>query len=154
MAWYFVVLIILVFFGVIGLFAFLGAKGYLGKSTMRTVSTILSGLSLTTSTLASATENKVADIFALAMTLVDKAVHAAENAFYNGNITAEERKERCMKELDALLEAAGIELTGAQYAVIDTLIAAACEEMGHLRVPIRKVMHETESYNENADREY
>ena len=65
------------------------------------------------------------------MQLVEKAVHAAENAYYNNLITADERYSLCMKYFDEMLVAAGITLEESQRKIVDALIKAACEELGH-----------------------
>jgi len=134
MEWYWVVVMILAFFAVAGVFVWLGKSGKLGKHVMTTLVTVVDALSTIMDAVAGLTPNPVLDGFKLAMTLVEKAVKAAENAYYNGEITADQRRELCMKEFDALMAAAGVTLTDAQRDVIDTLIRAACEELGHQRV--------------------
>lgn len=67
---------------------------------------------------------------------VNKAVLAAENAWYNDLISKEERKDYCVERLKELLDAYKIKIGKEQWAVIDTMIAAACEEMGHTEVKI------------------
>ena len=131
MEWYWVALIIVGSLAVVGLLIYLGKKGALGKSGMAIIAQISSALSTLTTTIAAATENTAIDALAVVIQLIDNAVLAAENAYYNDEITAEQRHDLCLKFFDKLLEAAGITLTIAQQNVIDALIRAACENLGH-----------------------
>lgn len=131
MEWYWVVTIIIGFLGIGGLLVWLGKTGKLKGADMKLISSIIGAINTVANSLAIGTENHAIDVFALAMTLIEKAVLAAENAYYNAKITAEERHAVCMQEFEKLLEAADIVLTDAQLAVVDTLISAACEAMGH-----------------------
>ena len=81
--------------------------------------------------LAASTENKALDIMGMLMQIVNKAVQAAENDFYNKLITASERYANCMKYFDEMVATTGLALTQDQRKIVDTLIKAACEEMGH-----------------------
>ncbi len=101
---------------------------------MKLLSSITGGATTISNAIAASTDNAAVDVMALIMTMVDKAVLAAENAFYNGDIKADERKDICINQFVELCEAAGIELTEAQMAVVETLIAASCEALGHGKV--------------------
>lgn len=131
MEWYYIVGIIAAFFAIVILFYFLNKKGLLSAPDMKVISNIVSALTSIVDTISKATDIHIVEIMDMAMELVNKAVLAAENAWYNNEISKEQRKEYCMDRLKELLNAYQIELTEAQWAVVDTLIAAACEEMGH-----------------------
>ena len=131
MEWYWVVALIIGFFGVAGVFVWLGKTGRLNKQYMSAINTVVSSLTSAVSAIASATDNTVIDNFSIAMTLIEKSVYAAQNAWYNDEISAEERTDKCMENFNAMLKAAGITLTQAQTDVVSVLIKAACEEMGH-----------------------
>ena len=129
--WYWVVLIVVGFIGIVVALAYMGSKGVLNKQAMNVITALAGGATSITHAVAGATENTAIDIMDLVMTLVDKSVLAAENAFYNGYIDAEDRKHLCMTQFADLLNAAGITLTKAQMDVVETLIAASCEALGH-----------------------
>lgn len=131
MEWYKIAAIIAGFFGVIGVLAYLGAKGILTKKVVSTLSGILQPVDIGVEGVAEATESPVIDVMAMLVSLVNRAVLAAENAFYNGKITADQRHDVCMAQLDNFLEAAEINITVAQRQAVDGLVAAACEEIGH-----------------------
>lgn len=128
MEWYWVLLI---FFGVAGVLVWLGLKGKLGVSGMGIIKTISNALTTLTTTLATVTENTTIDIMALVMQLVDKAVLAAENAYYNNLITADQRYSLCMTYFNEMLTAAKVTLDAPQRSIIDALIKASCEQLGH-----------------------
>ena len=131
MAWYWVLAIIVGFFAVAGFLVWLGLKGKLGVSGMNLITKIMNALTDISAAVSAATENSTIDVIALVMQLVEKAVHAAENAYYNNLITADERYALCMQYFDEMLVAAGITLDEAQRNIVDALIKAACEELGH-----------------------
>ena len=131
MEWYWIAAIVLGGIGVLVGFYFLAKKGILGASGMSVLSKISSALTLLTNTLAAATENTALDMIATITAMVNTAVSAAENAYYNDEITADERYDLFQKYFDSLLTAAGIELTSEQQAIVDALVKAACEELGH-----------------------
>ena len=71
------------------------------------------------------------DVANLIITFVNRGVLAAENAWYHGDITAEERRGYCLELVEELFSAFGVELSAEQWSTADILITAACEEMGH-----------------------
>ncbi len=127
MDWYWIVLLVVGFFGIAGLFVYLGINGKLSKKTMTFISGMMSALTQIMDQIDGFTENELVRNLNIAMTMIDKAVKAAENAWYNDEIQAEEREAYCMEQFNA----AGVTLTDAQLSVIKTLIAASCEELGH-----------------------
>jgi hypothetical protein len=131
MEWYFVVSIIAGSIVFVVLLIYLGMKGVLGKSDVSIMSNISGALSALVSTIAAATENTAIDVMAFVMQLVKQAVYAAENLYYNNEITADERYEKCMEYLDTLLAEAKITMTDSLREIIEPMIKAACEELGH-----------------------
>lgn len=131
MEWYWIVLLVVGFFGIAGLFVYLGMNGKLSQKTMSFISGMMSALTQIMEQIDGFTENELVRNLNIAMTMIDKAVKAAENAWYNDEIQAEEREAYCMEQFNALMLAAGVTLTDAQLDVIKTLIAASCEELGH-----------------------
>jgi hypothetical protein len=153
MEWYYVLAIIAGSLLTVGFLIYLGMKGVLGKSGMSIISQISTGLSALISTIAAATENTAIDIMAFVMQLVKSAVSAAENAYYNDEITADQRFDLCQKYIDKMLEAAQISLTIEQWNIIDALIRAACEEMGHGMVAAKTAELITEKEAALSDKE-
>ena len=131
MEWYWVLALILGFFVVVGGLILLGIKGKLGTSGMGMLAQITTALSALTTAISSATANTTDDIIAKVIQYINLAVLAAENSYYNNKITANERYSVCMSYFGKLLTAAGITLTDAQESIVDTLVKAACESMGH-----------------------
>lgn len=132
MAWYYTAAIIAAFIGLMVAFYLLGRKGVLDGGTMKVLRTILAGVaSLVDSIKEVMQDNTVVDTFAVIVDLLEKAVYAAENLYYNKEISADERKAKCLEIFDELLAANGIVLTESVEAMLDNLIAAICEEMGH-----------------------
>lgn len=131
MEWYWIVLMVIGFFGIAGLFVYLGMNGKLSQKTMTFISGMMTALSQIMDQIDGFTENELVRNLNIAMTMIDKAVKAAENAWYNEEIEAEQREVYCMEQFNALMLAAGVTLTDAQLSVIKTLIAASCEELGH-----------------------
>lgn len=131
MEWYWVAAMIVGFFGVIALLVYLGTKGVLTRKVVDTIASVLGGLDIAASAVADQTESSAVDVMAMLVTLVNRAVLAAENAFYNDEIEADQRHEVCMAQLDRFLEASEIQITLTQRQAIDGLVAAACEELGH-----------------------
>lgn len=131
MEWYYILAVVAAFFGVILVFYWLAKKGVLNAPQMSVITNIVETLSKVIDTLADVTDLKTLDLINLIMDLVNKAVLAAENAWYNDEISKDERKQYCMDRLNELLTAYHIELTETQWDVIDILIKAFCEQMGH-----------------------
>jgi hypothetical protein len=131
MEWYEVLSIIVGSIGTVALFIYLGMKGILSKSDMSIMSNISGALSALVSTIAAATENTTIDVIAFVMQLVKQAVYAAENLYYNKEITADKRYDKCMEYLDTLLAEAKITMTDSLREIIEPMIKAACEELGH-----------------------
>ena len=132
MEWYWIALIIVAFFGLAWLLIHLGKKGILGAGDLGTIKQLTHAAYMMMDAMAGVIgENEAHRVFDIIVGLVDKAVFAAENAWYNGEITREERKARCIEILGELLKANGIEMPESIRSVLDSLIAAACEAMGH-----------------------
>lgn len=131
MEWYWIVAIIVLFAGVFFGFWYLRKKGLLTAEQMGSLAGVISGLAAATTALAKTNENPAFNIADMVMMFVNKAVLAAENAWYNEDIKREDRYEYCLERLRELMEAYDIKLTDAQWNVVDTMISAACEEIGH-----------------------
>lgn len=135
MEWYYIVAIIVAFVAIIGVLIYLGKKGFISADMLSSFKTLVKGLSDLVSLYAVHNkQNPVVGVVDKAMELLDKAVLAAENMWYNGEIGAEERYDTCLKIFDDLLTTWGIELPNGFGVVMDSLIAAACEAMGHMRM--------------------
>lgn len=132
MEWYWIALIIVAFFALAWLLVHLGKKGILGTGDLGTIKQLTQAADMMMDAMAGVIgENEAHKVFDIIVGLVDKAVLAAENAWYNGEITREERKARCIEILGELLKANGVEMPESIRNVLDSLIAAACEAMGH-----------------------
>ena len=93
--------------------------------------TLINGVYALIESLGLVVKNDVTKTFTIIVDLLRKAVYAAENLYYNNEITKEERKEKCLEIFDEVMKANEIELTPAIASLLDSLIAAICEEMGH-----------------------
>ena len=131
MEWYWIVTIIAAFFALVIGFYYLKKKGVVNDETMNMMKMLVDGIQFLAGSLDRAFQNRTTDVFDKVVSLLQKAVYAAENLWYNKEIEKEERKAECLKIFDQLLEANGIELTPAIEGVLDSLISAICEEMGH-----------------------
>lgn len=131
MEWYWIVTIIAAFFALVIGFYFLKKKGVMNSESLNMLKLIVDGIQFIADNLNLVMKNQVTDIFDKVVSLLQKAVYAAENLWYNKEIEKEERKAECLKIFDQLLAANGIVLTPAIENVLDSLIAAICEEMGH-----------------------
>ena len=135
MEWYYIVAIIVAFAAIVGVLIYLGKKGFISSDMLNSFKTLVTGLSDLVGLFAdSNANNPVADGIDKAMELLEKAVLAAENMWYNGEINAEERYSTCVEIFNDLLAMYGIELPNGFGIVMDSLIAAACEAMGHMRM--------------------
>lgn len=131
MEWYWIAAIIAAFFALVIGFYFLKKKGVVSDETMNMMKMLADGFQFLANSLDNVFHNRTTDVFDKVVSLLQKAVYAAENLWYNKEIEKEERKAECLKIFDQLLEANGIELTPAIEGVLDSLISAICEEMGH-----------------------
>lgn len=132
MEWYWIALIIVAFFALAWLLVHLGKKGILGTGDLGTIKQLTQAADMMMDAMAGVIgENEAHKVFDIIVGLVDKAVLAAENAWYNGEIEKDERKARCIEILGELLDANGVEMPESIRNVLDSLIAAACEAMGH-----------------------
>ena len=131
MEWYYIAAIIAVFALCVGGFVYLRKKGVINTEQMAGLTNIITGLATLVGELTKKEQNATTDIIHNVVTLVQQAVLAAENDWYNDKITKEERRERCMDELFRLLAAYNIVLTDSQWNVVDILVRAACEAIGH-----------------------
>ena len=131
MDWYWIVLIIAGFAGLVGAFIYLGKTGKLSKQNFGIISTMVIGLSDLMERVADATSNNAIDVVSTVAIFVKQAVLAAQNSWYNDEIYAEDRYAACKLNLQNMLEAANIELDDTQKGIVNLLIKAACEELGH-----------------------
>ena len=131
MEWYYIAGIIAAFALCVGGFVYLRKKGYVSAEQMKGLTNIITGLATLIGELSKKEQGGATDIIHNVVTLVQQAVLAAENDWYNEKITKEERKERCLEELYKLLAAYHIILTDSQWEVVDILVRAACEAIGH-----------------------
>ena len=118
-------------FGLLIGFYFLQKKGIVSKESMNMLKLLVDGVQILVNNINNVFKNNVTDVFDTVVSLLQKAVYAAENLWYNKEIEKDERKAECLKIFDQLLIANGIELSPAIERVLDSLIAAICEEMGH-----------------------
>lgn len=130
MEWYNVVAIIIAFFCMVALVCILHKRGVLDSKLITAISQVIDAVANYVSYLAEKHDGAI-DIIDSVLKLVDTAVKSAENDWINGKIEKEERHAQCIKKLQELLDAYEITLTEVQWDVIETLIAAACENMGH-----------------------
>lgn len=131
MEWYWVLFIMVMFVAVAGILVYLGKKGYLSNEMFKGIQNVIAAIDGIVDVIDSSTENDTVTVFNQIVDLVEMAVYAAENAWYNQEITKDERKTRCLMILDDLLVANGITMSAPVKMVLDSLIAAACEAMGH-----------------------
>jgi len=131
MEWYYVVGIIVAFFAVVGLVIYLFKRGIMGKKELNLIDNLIDVVESALDVFNKEEDSAFYGSAKLIIELVDRAVNVAENAWYHGEISKEERKDYCMEELHKLLDGFEVELTEGQWGVIDSLIRAACEQMGH-----------------------
>jgi hypothetical protein len=131
MEWYWIATIVTAFIGLLIGFYFMNKKGVLTQESMNILKTIVDGVHFLANSVDKVFENQATDIFDKVVSLLQKAVYAAENLWYNKEIEKDERKAECLHIFEQLLVANNIELTPAIKLVLDSLIAAICEEMGH-----------------------
>lgn len=110
-------------------------KGLISENNIGNIVDITGKLEKIATELANGSDELVFDIVNLIVMFINKAVLAAENAWYHNEISKEERKDYSLVCFNNFLSAYGIGLTEAQWATIDILITAACEEMGHNKNP-------------------
>ena len=70
---------------------------------------------------------------------------AAENMYYNGEISAEERYEVCVDIFTELLGSYQIQVPESFVMTMRSLIAAMCETMGHMRATKAEMQAELEA---------
>lgn len=131
MEWYYVVAIIAGFAAVAGVAIYLISCGVMGKRELKLVSDLIDVVESALDVFSKEEDSAFYGAAKIVLELVERAVHVAENAWYHGEISKEERKEYCLNELHNLLDGFQISLTEGQWGVIDSLIRAACEKMGH-----------------------
>ena len=131
MEWYWVVAIIVAFFAVIGSLVYLFKRGIMSKKELNLIDSMVDVFENVLEVIGNKEDSAFYSAAKLIIELVDRAVAVAENAWYHGEITREEREEYCMDELHNLLEGFEIELTEGQWQVMGSLIRAACEKLGH-----------------------
>lgn len=135
MEWHWVVIIIVAFAGLVGLWIYLGKKGVISNDLMETIRKMTASLSDLFGVVANAVPSQTAAMLDKAWDLLAMSVQAAENMWYNGEITKEERYNKCLALFDECLELYGIELPAGYAAVVDSVIRATCEAMGHNASP-------------------
>jgi len=131
MEWYWVVAIIVAFFAVIGGLIYLFKRGIMSKKELNLIDSMIDVFENVLEVIGNKEDSAFYSAAKLIIELVDRAVAVAENAWYHGEISREEREQYCMNELHNLLEGFEIELTEGQWQVMGSLIRAACEKMGH-----------------------
>lgn len=131
MEWYLVLALAVVFMGIVALLAHLHKSGVLTKQEFRVLDSVIEVVDSLLAQVNKKENSIFYDTARLIIELVDKAVHAVENDWYNNKISKEDRYDACMVEFEKMLTAFEIELTAEQWGIIDALIRAACEEMGH-----------------------
>lgn len=131
MEWYIIVAIIAGFATVAGVAIYLISRGVMGKRELNLVNNLIDVVESALDVFNREEDSAFYGAAKMVLELVDRAVHVAENAWYHGEISKEERKDYCMEELHKLLGGFEITLTEGQWSVIDSLICAACEKMGH-----------------------
>ena len=131
MEWYWVVAIIVAFFAVIGGRVYLFKRGIMSNKELNLIDSMVDVFDNVLEVIGNKEDSAFYSAAKLIIELVDRAVAVAENAWYHGEISREEREEYCMEELHSLLEGFEIELTEGQWNVIGRLIRAACEKLGH-----------------------
>lgn len=131
MEWYLELGVIIAFLGSAVMLVWLGATGRFEKRNFDVLCYITSTIDSVIDHIRGTAETQELKMFSTISEIVKQAVYAAENAWYNSEITKEERYKNCIKNIDAMLVATGIELTMAQHEIVDVLIKAACEELGH-----------------------
>lgn len=133
MEWYWVVAVIAVFAGLVALWVYLGKKGIVSQELMATIKALVASLSDLFGTVANAAPSQTTIVLDKAWELLEMSVHAAENMWYNGEIAKEQRYEKCIELFNECLEIYDIELPDGYSLVMDSIIRAACEAMGHNR---------------------
>lgn len=134
MDWYYVVAVIAAFVAVVGVLIYLGKKGYVSSELMRTIKTLVSGMSDLLDIFAKKNnQNQLVTVLDKATDLLEMAVLAAENMYYNGEITADQRYEVCVDIFTELLASYQIQVPESFVLTMRSLIAAMCETMGHMR---------------------
>ena len=134
MDWYYVVAVIAAFVAVVGVLIYLGKKGYVSSELMRTIKTLVSGMSDLLDIFAKKNnQNQLVTVLDKATDLLEMAVLAAENMYYNGEITADQRYEVCVDIFTELLASYQIQVPDSFVLTMRSLIAAMCETMGHMR---------------------
>lgn len=134
MDWYYVVAVIAAFVAVVGVLIYLGKKGYISSELMRTIKTLVSGMSDLLDIFAKKNDqNQLVTVLDKATDLLEMAVLAAENMYYNGEITADQRYEVCVDIFTELLASYQIQVPESFVLTMRSLIAAMCETMGHMR---------------------
>lgn len=131
MEWYIIVAIIAGFAAVAGVAIYLISRGVMGKRELNLVNNLIDVVESALNVFSREEDSAFYGAAKLVLELVDRAVKVAENAWYHGEINKEERKDYCMDELHKLLDGFEISLTEGQWDVIDSLICAACEGLGH-----------------------
>lgn len=135
MEWYYIIALVVMFIAIIAVLIYLGKKGIIGAEMINSLKTVIGGLSdLTDIFVDRNPQNPTADAIDKAMELLEKAVLAAENLWYNGKIDANERYGICVDIFTELLRVYEIDVSEKFIMVVDKLIAAACESLGHMRV--------------------
>lgn len=135
MEWHWVAIIIVAFVGLVGLWIYLGKKGVISNDLMEIVRKMTASLSDLFSIVANAAPSQTIVMLDKAWDLLAMSVQAAENMWYNGEITKEERYDKCLVLFEECLELYEIELPAGYAAVVDSVIRATCEAMGHNASP-------------------
>lgn len=135
MEWYYIVALVVAFVAIIGVLIYLGKKGFISSEMMSSFRALVTGLSDLVGIFAERNaQNPAVGAIDKAMELLEKAVLAAENMWYNELIGADERYSICIDIFTDLLRVYEIDVPEEFVMVMDKLVAAACESLGHMRV--------------------
>lgn len=131
MEWYWVATIIVAFVGLVALWVYLGKKGIVSQELMVAIKTLVANLSNVFDVLANAAPSQTTTVLDKAWELLEMSVQAAENMWYNGEIEKEDRYQKCVDLFVECLRVYDIELPAEYVNVMDAIIRATCEAMGH-----------------------
>lgn len=131
MEWYWIVAQAVVVLGVLAAMFYLGKNGIMTAELMKAIKSVVEAVSTTFDWVAHAIPSSTTREQDKACELLEICVKAAENMWYNGEITKEDRYNTCQGLFNDALMVYGIELPAGYSLVMDSIICAICEAMGH-----------------------
>lgn len=134
MEWYWILILSAVFLGVVGLLVYLGRNGIVSNELMKAIRTMVSAFSDVFDWLSQAMPSPTTQGLDKACELLEVCVRAAENMWYNGEISADERYHTCVQLFNEAILVYGVELPAGYALIMDSIIRAVCESMGHHNV--------------------